>query len=119
MKWAITDKFRDYLIGSNFVVYTDNNPLAHLQTAKLRATEMRLAQLAQFNFSIQYRAGKSNGNADALSRSPIIKMQPEEEEQLDEVTIQINEKVRSTPVPHGLIITATEMMESIRESQPE
>lgn len=43
----MTEKLRDYLIGRSFVVYTDNNPLDYLQTAKLRATEMRwCAQLA-------------------------------------------------------------------------
>ena len=34
LKWAVTDKFRDYLLGSKFVVFTDNNPLSYLQTAK-------------------------------------------------------------------------------------
>ena len=69
LKWAVTDKFREYLLGSKFVVYTDNNPLAYLNTAKLGATEMRwVAQLAQFDFSVKYRSGKSNANADALSR---------------------------------------------------
>ena len=28
LKWAVTEKFRDYLLGSRFVVYTDNNPLS-------------------------------------------------------------------------------------------
>jgi hypothetical protein len=41
LKWAVTEKFRDYLIGSKFIVYADNNPLCYLQTAKLGATEMR------------------------------------------------------------------------------
>ena len=26
LKWAVTEKFRDYLLGSKFTVYTDNNP---------------------------------------------------------------------------------------------
>ena len=30
LKWAITDKFRDYLLGGLFTVYTDNNPLTYL-----------------------------------------------------------------------------------------
>lgn len=69
LKWALTEKFRDYLLGGSFVVFTDNNPLSYLQTAKLGATEMRwVAQLAQFNFKITYRSGKSNTNADVLSR---------------------------------------------------
>ena len=35
LKWAVTEKFRDYLLGSKFTVYTDNNPLAYIQTSKL------------------------------------------------------------------------------------
>ena len=27
LKWAITEKFYDYLYGNNFIVFTDNNPL--------------------------------------------------------------------------------------------
>ena len=58
LKWAITEKFRDLLIGSEFVVYTDNNPLSYVQTTgKLGATETRwLADLAQFQFTIKYRS---------------------------------------------------------------
>jgi len=26
LKWAITEKFQDYLISSSFTVLTDNNP---------------------------------------------------------------------------------------------
>ena len=70
LKWAITEKFRDILIGAKFCVYTDNNPLSYLQTSKkLGAIESRwAADLALFDFTIKYRSGKANGNADALSR---------------------------------------------------
>ena len=70
LKWAVADKFREYLLGSEFVVYTDNNPLTYLQSkSKLKAVEQRwAAELASFNFKIEYRAGKNNTNADALSR---------------------------------------------------
>lgn len=69
LKWAMTEKFREYLLGHKCVVYTDNNPLSHLSTAKLGATEQRwVAQLASFDFEIKYRSGRSNRNADALSR---------------------------------------------------
>lgn len=51
LKWAITSKFREYLLGAKFVVFTDNNPLSYLQTAKLGATEHRWAsELAMFDF---------------------------------------------------------------------
>lgn len=69
LKWAITEKFREYLLGAKCVVYTDNNPLSHLSTAKLGAVEHRwAAQLASFDFELKYRSGRSNRNADALSR---------------------------------------------------
>lgn len=69
LKWAMTEKFREYLLGHRCVVFTDNNPLSHLASAKLGATEQRwAAQLAIFDFEVRYRPGKSNGNADALSR---------------------------------------------------
>lgn len=72
LKWAMTEKFREYLLGHKCVVFTDNNPLSHLQSAKLGATEHRwAAQLAAFNFDIKYRSGRSNKNADALSRQYI------------------------------------------------
>lgn len=72
MKWAVTDKFRGYLLGSKFTVLTDNNPLCHLGTARLGALEQRwMAQLAVFDFEVQYRPGRSNKAADALSRHPL------------------------------------------------
>ncbi|XP_029967090.1 LOW QUALITY PROTEIN: uncharacterized protein LOC115402705 [Salarias fasciatus] len=71
LKWAITEKFKDYLTGAKFTVFTDNNPVAHLQTAKLGAVEQRwVAQMASFDFDVKYRAGRENVNADALSRFP-------------------------------------------------
>uniref|UniRef100_A0AAQ5ZUW2 Reverse transcriptase/retrotransposon-derived protein RNase H-like domain-containing protein n=1 Tax=Amphiprion ocellaris TaxID=80972 RepID=A0AAQ5ZUW2_AMPOC len=58
LKWAITEKFRDYLLGQTSTVWTDNNPLSHLETAKLGATEQRwAAKLASFDFTIRYRSG--------------------------------------------------------------
>ena len=51
-------------------MYTDNNLLTYvLTTAKLDATGQRwIANLANYNFKIFYRSGKSN--IDALSRIP-------------------------------------------------
>lgn len=69
LKWAVTEKFRSYLIGNEFTVYTDNNPLKYLETAKLGAVEQRwVSQLASFNLKVNYRPGRENTNADALSR---------------------------------------------------
>ena len=48
LKWALCDKFSDFLYGSRFTVRTDNNPLTYvLTTAKLDATGHRWLQLSQ------------------------------------------------------------------------
>ena len=73
LKWAVTEQFRDYLYyASEFVVYTDNNPLTYVLTpAKLNVTRLRwVGELADFNFEIRYRPGKLNADADSLSRLP-------------------------------------------------
>lgn len=81
LKWAMCEKFRYYLMGAHTMVYTDNNPLSHLQTTKLGAVEQRwAAELACFNFTLKYRSGRENRNADALSRFPIEKPEGEGEE---------------------------------------
>lgn len=43
LKWAITDKFRDYLFYAlSFVVFTENNPLTYvMSSAKVNATGLR------------------------------------------------------------------------------
>jgi hypothetical protein len=73
LKWAICEQFRDYLYyAPSFVVFTDNNPLTYvLSTAKLNATGLRwVGELADFNFTIRYRPGKANADADTLSLVP-------------------------------------------------
>ncbi len=73
LKWAITEKFRDYLYyAPTFTVFSDNNPLTYVLTsAKLNATGCRwVSELADFHFTIRYRPGKENIDADSLSRMP-------------------------------------------------
>ena len=68
LKWAVTKKFRNYLLGSKFTIYTDNNPLAYVQTSKLGVSQIHwLSKLALFDFNIIYRSGKTNQAANALS----------------------------------------------------
>ena len=40
LKWAVCEKFKDYLLGSKFTVYTDNNPIVHIQNSKLGAAQI-------------------------------------------------------------------------------
>lgn len=74
LKWAVTEQFKDYLYyAPTFKVFTDNNPLTYIMTsARLNATGIRwVGELAEYNFTIHYRPGKSNGDADGLSRMPL------------------------------------------------
>ena len=72
LKWSVTEKFRDYLLGGTCTVFTDNNPLTHVMSQKkLPALEQRWVNaLASFDLTIKYRPGKENSNADGLSRRP-------------------------------------------------
>jgi len=71
--WAIKH-FQHYLGLKPFQVVTDHSALKWLQTSKIptgrRARWMMFLQ--QFDFEIMHRPGKSNTNADALSRTPEI-----------------------------------------------
>ena len=69
LKWSVTDRFHEYLYGSTFEVYTDNNPLSYvLSSAKLDAIGQRWIAALQgpYNFKIHYKPGKLNQVADSL-----------------------------------------------------
>ena len=71
LKWSVCKKFKDYLLGSKFTVFTDNNPLVYVKTSKLGAAQIRwLSKLALYDFDIVYCTGCSNLIADALSHRP-------------------------------------------------
>ena len=87
----MTEQFKDYLYyAPSFSVFTDNNPLTYvMSTAKLNATGIRwVGELAEYNFTIHYRPGKSNGDADGLSRMPL-----EMDKLIQECTQQLNRNV--------------------------
>ena len=64
-----THAFRVYLLGKPFLIQTDHRSLEWLNRLKdnnARLTRWSLA-FQPYNFTVQYRAGKANGNTDALS----------------------------------------------------
>ncbi|KAF7807916.1 Transposon Ty3-I Gag-Pol polyprotein [Senna tora] len=71
---AITEavaKFRHYLFGHYFIIRTDQKSLHHLteQTIQTPEQEEWLPKLLGYQFSIEYKPGRTNTVADALSRS--------------------------------------------------
>ena len=84
-KWSTTEKecfaiiqavdiFKPYLYGRKFTVITDHRPLEWLMSKK--EPSGRLARWAlkiqEYDITIGYRLGKTNQNADSLSRIPIL-----------------------------------------------
>ena len=93
LKWVVTEQFHEYLspYGKNrneFVVRTDNNPLTYIfSSAHLNAAGYRwVANLADYNFSLEYQRGKDNTVADFLSQM--------EDHLLDE---EVNEQIAKIP----------------------
>ena len=86
LKWAVCEKFHEYLYDSkSFEIFTDNNPFTYVLTsAKLDACGQRwVAKLATYNFTIRYRCGQSNVEADALSRISWPKILADEDIDID------------------------------------
>lgn len=65
-------KFRVYLIGAHFKILTDCNSLraTFLKRDMLPRVARWWNQMQEYDFSIEYRAGKSMAHVDALSRNP-------------------------------------------------
>ena len=98
---AIVEAFktwRHYLEGSQHevLVLTDHNNLRRfMETKSLSSRQVRWAQeLSRYHFRIDYRQGKANGAADALSRYP--QRSAEEEETLRSENIKILHRLQSS-----------------------
>lgn len=62
--------FRPYLYGKKFKIYTDHRPLVwlfNLKEPNSKLMRWRL-KLEEYDYTIIYKSGKQNTNADALSR---------------------------------------------------
>lgn len=73
-----------HLIGRKFSVVTDHRALSYLQSmqnANGRLTRWALV-LQPFNFHVQHRPGRLNGNADGLSRQAWMEDEDHKEEEL-------------------------------------
>ncbi|KAL4100898.1 hypothetical protein QTP88_020923 [Uroleucon formosanum] len=79
--WAVKH-FRCYLYGRHFCIVTDHRPLTFLFGIKDVSSQLmrwRL-QLSEYDYTIKYRAGTENSNADCLSRIRMITSEPNENE---------------------------------------
>jgi hypothetical protein len=69
--WSVKH-FRHYIYGQKIILQTDHSPLKWLMSHKDSSSRlMRWAlQLQEYNIQIDYKPGRINRNADALSRIP-------------------------------------------------
>ena len=101
-------KFDMYLDGATFTIQTDHQALTWLKNLKNPAGRLaRLALTLQgYNFSIEYRPGKSNIAADALSRAPLP---PQEKEEATELVAVTNEELS-----WGVVVTREQLLRAQR-----
>ncbi|PNX85597.1 retrotransposon-related protein, partial [Trifolium pratense] len=62
--------WRHYLLGREFIVYTDHKSLKHFLQQKVSSPDQQcwLAKLLGYQFEVRYKPGTENRAADALSR---------------------------------------------------
>ncbi|GMI83616.1 hypothetical protein HRI_002030900 [Hibiscus trionum] len=66
--------WRHYILGSRFVVFTDNSAISYFLTQKKLSPKQARWQdfLVEFDFSMEHKPGKTNTVADALSHKAIF-----------------------------------------------
>ena len=79
LKWSVCNKFKDYLLGSKFTIFTNNNPLHYIKSSKLGVAQICwLSKLVLYDFDIVYQKGKSN-LVDVLSHQQEVNKEMEKE----------------------------------------
>lgn len=113
-----TKHFRPYIFGKQFIIETDHKPLVWLFSLKdpnSRLVKWRL-RLEEFDYKIQYKKGKENSVADALSRIEINANETTDDDMLDLLSMIPN--VEDEPD-----LTAEDLdellVDGIRQNEPE
>ena len=106
-----------WLIGRKFEIVTDHKPLADMNLRARPDEELGdiATYLLNYDFTIRYREGKENEEADALSRNPVLDPGEESEEReplrtvnaltLEEIKCgqQGVERMEGDEIKHGVI----------------
>ena len=102
--------WRHHLIGSEFILMTDNKGLKYLlDQPNLNARQARwLAFLSEYDFEIQHIKGKENKVADALSRNARLNFATPISTYVSDLNEQLKEGVKQDEIYQKLQITAKE-----------
>lgn len=95
--WAVK-KFRPYLYGRKFKIFTDHRPLIYLfgmKNPSSRLTKFRLI-LEEYDFTVEYIKGKNNILADSLSRITLDSQNLKDLANNDKVLVMTRAKLKAT-----------------------
>lgn len=112
--WAC-DKFKEYILGSQFTLETDHRPLVPLLSStdlsKLPARILRFRlQMMRYAPTIKYVQGKTQVTADALSRAPTCKPTEKDLILVEETELYKDIIIKSIP-------SSDRRLEEIRQAQ--
>uniref|UniRef100_A0ABD2WYV3 Reverse transcriptase RNase H-like domain-containing protein n=1 Tax=Trichogramma kaykai TaxID=54128 RepID=A0ABD2WYV3_9HYME len=102
-------KFKPYLMGNRFTVYTDHKPLLYFRNSTDPNSRVSRYQfkLSCYDFEIKYKEGSTNVVADCLSRNPIV-------ESINTIETRPR-RATANPVNYKLTRTYTKKKESSEE----
>jgi hypothetical protein len=117
--WGVK-QFRPYLFGAQFVIQSDHKPLQYLHRSKDlngRLTRWALT-LQEYTFTIEYKKGSSNDNADSLSRMMINMVLSDTPFAIQPVGATAEVKSQVELAEHDLqLTTAADIVSDITEQQ--
>ena len=107
-------KYHHYLYGRRFVIKTDHKPLTHIFSESRAVPTMASGRiqrwaltLGAYDYTIRYKPGTSNANADALSRLPL--QSPDTETPQPAEVVHLIEHLAATPLSSTLIKSLTDV----------
>ncbi|RVW44493.1 Retrovirus-related Pol polyprotein from transposon 17.6 [Vitis vinifera] len=100
--------WRHYLLGSHFIVKTDNVATSYFQTQKKLSPKQARWQdfLAEFDYTLEYKPGSANHVADALSRKTELASMTSQPQ--GDIIDLLREGLKHDPVAKSLIALAHE-----------
>ncbi|PNX92431.1 Ty3/gypsy retrotransposon protein, partial [Trifolium pratense] len=110
-------KFRHYLLGHKFIIRTDQKSLRNLMEQSLQTPEQQewLHKFLGYDFTIEYKPGKENMAADALSRVMVMAWSEPKWQLLDQVRRALENDNQLREVMQNYAIGKAPVQYSMRE----